>query len=129
MEDSQFLEEGSSGYNEQFRTRTKKLAVDVRPFVDSLSKTMSAAIVGKQLLRAATSSASNYRAMCLGRSPRERYAKLCIVVEEADETAFWLEYVYESGIVPYRVVAHLLPEATELAKVFTAYRNRIRPDQ
>ena len=128
MEDNQSLEDSAPGYNEQFRARTKKLSVDVRPFVDDLPRSISGGVVGKQLLRAVTSSAANYRAMCLGRSQRERYAKLCIVVGEAYETAFWLEYVHESGMVPYAAVAHLLPEATELAKVFTAYRNRLRPD-
>ncbi len=57
-------------------------------------------IIGKQLLRSCTSIAANYRAVNRARSQKERYAKMCIVVEEADETLFWLELLGESDLVP-----------------------------
>jgi four helix bundle protein len=61
-----------------------------------MSKTDSSRIIGKQLIRSVTSTAANYRAACLSRSKKEFYSKISIVVEEADETLFWLEILKDS---------------------------------
>lgn len=55
-------------------------------------------VIRKQIFRSAGSVAANYRAMCRARSDKEKYAKICIVVEEADETVFWLEVIQEVNI-------------------------------
>ena len=71
-------------FNEDLRTRTKQAALRVIRLFQQLPRTGEAAVLGKQLLRAATSVAANFRAACRSRSNAEWYAKLCICVEESD---------------------------------------------
>lgn len=75
-------------------------------------------MVGKQLLRAATSVAANYRAVCRARSRAEFSAKMGIVLEEADETLFWLELLADAGIVKKDRLSLLMEEAEELVRIF-----------
>lgn len=77
-------------------------------------------MIGKQDLRSATSVAANYRAVCRARSKAEFVAKIGIVVEEADETVFWLELLVETGIVEQSRRDNLLLEANELLAIFAA---------
>ncbi|MGH9789756.1 MAG: four helix bundle protein [Candidatus Acidiferrales bacterium] len=76
---------------EELKKRTKQFAIRVIKLFRSLPKTEEARIIGRQLLRSATSVAANYRAVCRARSKPEFIAKLGLVVEEADESALWLE--------------------------------------
>lgn len=84
---------------EAFKRRTKLLSLRIIKLFQALPKTDEARIIGKQLLRAATSVAANYRAACRSRSEAEFFSKISIVVEEADETLFWLEILNEAKIV------------------------------
>ncbi|HLG35878.1 MAG TPA: four helix bundle protein [Bacteroidia bacterium] len=68
-------------------------------------------------MRAATSVASNYRAVCRARSGAEFYSKICIVVEEADESVFWLEIITEADILKSDQTKKLLTEANEILSV------------
>jgi four helix bundle protein len=102
--------------------RTKKFALDVIKFFQKLQKSDEAKILGKQLLRSSTSVASNYRAACRGRSKQEFYAKICIVVEESDESLFWLELFQESGIANNESISLLMKEAEELLFIFSSSR-------
>ena len=112
---------------EQFRQRTKKLALDVIRFSQSLPKTEEATIMKRQLLRSATSVGANYRAACRAKSSAEFYAKISIVIEEADETIFWLELLEESGSTNKSATAPLVKEATEILSVLAkARKNTIR---
>jgi len=76
--------------------------------------------MGKQLLRAGTSVAANYRAVCRARSRAEFIAKIGVVVEEADETVFWLEMLVEMGVLPGARMEKLPVEATELLAILAA---------
>ncbi|MFM8009149.1 MAG: four helix bundle protein, partial [Dolichospermum sp.] len=76
---------------QQFKTRTKQLALRVIRLVESLPNTKTADVIGKQLLRSATSVGANYRSACRAKSTADLIAKLSIVEEEADETLYWLE--------------------------------------
>ncbi|RNI23440.1 four helix bundle protein [Rufibacter latericius] len=107
---------------EQFKLRTKKLALDVIIFSQSLPKTEEATIMKRQLLRSATSVAANYRAACRARSAAEFYAKLSICVEEADETLFWLELMTESGSTPLSTVQAIITETTEILSILAKAR-------
>ena len=79
--------------------------------------------VALQGFRAATAVAANYRSACLGRSTQEFIAKLGVVREEADESAFWLEFMNRSGLNTTGECAELLREARELTNIFgAAYR-------
>jgi len=82
--------------------------------------------MGKQLLRSGTSVAANYRAATRSRSRQEFAAKIGIVVEEADETVFWLELLTESAVVPGKLMEPLLTEARELTAIFTASHQTAR---
>jgi four helix bundle protein len=79
------------------KARTKSFALRVMKLVDALPKTVSGRAIGSQLVRAATGVGSNYRACCRARSRAEFIAKIGVVEEEADESAFWMELIIEGG--------------------------------
>jgi four helix bundle protein len=105
---------------EEFKRRTKALGLAAIKLVDSLPRRGSAQTIGVQLLRAATSVGANYRAACRGRSPADVIAKLNIVLEEADETAYWLELLHESGLVPVETLNPLISESDEIVAMVVA---------
>ena len=113
-------------FAERFRQRTKQLALEVIRFSQELPKTEEAVIMKRQLLRSATSVAANYRAACRSRSSAEFYAKLSIVVEEADETLFWLELLSESGTTTNAKIAKIVNETTEILSVMAKARKNIK---
>ena len=106
--------------------RTKKFAVEIIRFFQSLPKSEEARILGKQLMRCGTSVAANYRAACRARSDQEFYAKICIVVEEIDEVLFWLELLLDAAIVAQRNAEQILQEADELLKIFSASKKTMK---
>ncbi|MCI0708126.1 MAG: four helix bundle protein [Ignavibacteriae bacterium] len=107
---------------EELKSRTKKLAIGIIKFVDELPKSTSHHVIGKQLIRSATSVAANYRAACKARSKPDFINKLGVVEEEADETLFWLELLVEAGKSSNNGVAQLKQETLELVKIFPASR-------
>jgi four helix bundle protein len=102
------------------QARTKQFAIRIVKLFRSLPKTEEARVIGKQLLRSGTSVAANHRAVCRARSKAEFIAKVGVVVEEADETVFWLELFAETGIVEQNKLMNLLLEANELLAIFEA---------
>lgn len=112
--------------SEELRSRTKQYAAEVIRFVDSLPKGMSFEVMGKQLLRSATSTAANYRAACRARSKPDFLNKLGIVEEEADETVFWLEMLLESRKIPELDVQPLMKEGREILAIFSAAHKTAR---
>lgn len=103
---------------EDLPQRTKRFALRVVRLYKSLPKSDDARILGKQILRSGTSVGANYRAACRARSRAEFVAKLGIVLEEADETVFWLELMRDSGVFPEAKLADLVKEANELVSIF-----------
>ena len=81
------------------KDRSKRFALRILKLVNALPNTLSARTIGGQLVRSATSVAANYRAACRGRSNAEFIAKIGIVEEETDESAFWIEMLVDAGIV------------------------------
>ena len=105
---------------EGFKKRTRKFGADVILFCNSLIKSQASSVVIYQLVKAATSTGANYRAACRGRSKAEFYSKICIVVEEADESEFWLELILEAKLSNNLVeLTRLTKEANEITKVVT----------
>jgi four helix bundle protein len=102
------------------KQRTKQFALRIIRLYRNLPATDEAKILGKQLLRSGTSVGANYRAACRARSKAEFIAKLGIVLEEADETVFWLELLVESGVGSRERLQPLVKEADELTSVFVA---------
>ncbi len=112
----------------EFKVRTKHLALRVIRLVEALPRGRSADVIGRQLLRSATSVGANYRAACRARSPAEFRAKMGIVEEEADESIYWIELLAESNLMAPDRVTELLSEGNELvamtvASICTSRRN------
>jgi four helix bundle protein len=108
--------------HQQLKDRTKKFALRVIRMSDALPKTRAANIITNQILRSSTSMAANYRAAGRARSKAEFVAKMGVVVEEADETVFWLELLMESEIVSASKMRARLDEANQLMLIFSASR-------
>ena len=107
---------------QELQRRTRKFGLDTILLFKRLPKTVEGQIIGKQLLRSATSVTANYHAACRGRSPSEFIAKLCIVVEEADESLMWLEMIEEAMIYNGDDLTRLKQESRELLYIFSASR-------
>ncbi|WP_042724682.1 four helix bundle protein [Chthoniobacter flavus] len=99
------------------KQRTKQFGLRVIRLTQSLPKNREADVIGRQLLRSATSVGANYRAACRGRSAAEFQAKLGIVEEESDESAYWIEMLIEAGLVKAKRCDALLAEANELTAI------------
>lgn len=106
----------------ELKARTKAFAVRVVHLVDVLPKSVKGRAIANQIMRSATSVAANYRAACRARSRAEFIAKIGVVEEEADETAFWLELIIECGIRSATQLRPLLAEAQELVAIMAASR-------
>ena len=110
----------------QFKDRTKQIALRVIRLVDSLPKTRAGDVVGRQLLRCATSVGANYRAACRAKSRKDMAAKLAIVEEEADESIYWLELIAESDMLPRARLTPLIPEMGEILAMIVASQKTLR---
>ncbi|CAN5698487.1 four helix bundle protein [soil metagenome] len=99
---------------EQFKKRTKLLALRVIRLSQSLERSREADVSGGQLLRSGTSIGANYRAACRAKSTADYINKRKIVEEEADETFYWLELLVEAKIVPAAHLADLMKEVDEI---------------
>ena len=109
-------------FREGLKLRTKQFALRVIKLFQSLPKYGEAQVIGKQLLRSATSVAANYRASCRARSSNEFVSKISIVVEEADESLFWMELLMESNIIKPEKLSLLYQENEEIVKIMAHMR-------
>lgn len=94
-------------------------------FYQQLPKTEEARIIGRQFMRSSTSVGANYRAACRSRSKAEFFSKMSIVVEEADETAFWLEILIEADISNNESANNLLKEINEILAIMAKARKTV----
>jgi four helix bundle protein len=106
----------------ELKQRTKLFALRVMKLVGALLQSTMGRVIGGQLMRSGSSVGANYRAACRGRSKAEFIAKLGIVQEEANESAFWMELIIEGELMERRLVESLLQEANELTAIMTASR-------
>jgi four helix bundle protein len=107
----------------ELKQRTENFALRIIKLSRAIPKDDDAGrVINGQVIRSGTSVASNYRATCRARSKAEFIAKIGTVEEEADETAFWLELLAESGIVPARKLSALLQEVNDLTEIMVASR-------
>jgi four helix bundle protein len=111
---------------EQFKARTRQLALEIIQLVESLPRSRTADVVGRQLLRSGTSIGANYRAACRGKSNADVMSKLAIVEEEADETIYWIELLIESKIIEASRVNSLLKETNEIVAMVVASIKTLR---
>ena len=112
--------------NQDLKQRTKKFALSIIKFVESLPRSRTADVIGRQLLRSGTSVAANYRAATRAKSPADFLCKMGIVEEEADESALWLELLTEAGVIGQNMVSAHLSEADQLTAIAVASVNTAR---
>jgi four helix bundle protein len=104
------------------KARTKQFALRVMELVDALPRAIQGRAIANQIIRSATSVAANYRAACRAWSCAEFIAKIGVIKEEADETAFWLELIIDSAMLTETRIRPLLTEAGELIAIMAASR-------
>jgi four helix bundle protein len=109
--------------------RTKQFALRIFKLVGVLPQTIQGRAVAAQLIRSGTSVAANYRAACRARSKPEFIAKLGVVEEEADESAFWLELIIETGLLRPAKVTPLLTEAGEIVAMMASSKKTAAKSQ
>lgn len=114
-----------NSYNQIFATRTKALTINIINKLSQLPYSDQVSVIRKQIFRSVSSTAANYRAMCRARSDKEKFAKICIVVEEADETLFWLEIIQELKMISDEEIDILLRESIEIVKVTSSYKKKL----
>lgn len=111
---------------EELQKRTKEYALRIIKLIKSLPNTIEGRTIGNQLIRSGTAVGANYRAVCRARSNAEFIAKLGIVIEEADESIFWLEIIIESKLLKKELVEPLLKETKEILAIMIASSNTAR---
>lgn len=114
---------------EQFQARTTQLALRVIKLVGTLPRSTTTSVIGRQVLRSATSVGANYRAACRARSTADMIAKLKIVEEEADETLYWLELLVDGDIIPAARLEPLMKETDEILAMTVASIKTLRTRQ
>lgn len=113
--------------NEQdLKLRTKRFALEVIKFCENLPKDDTCKTLGRQLLRSGTSVAANYRAVCRAKSKPDFISKFATVLEEADESAFWIELLVDSGKMSDERATSILKEANELIAIAVSSINTAR---
>jgi len=103
--------------HQNLQIRTKQFALQVIKFCEGLPKDDTSRILGRQLLRSGTSVGANYRAACRAKSKPAFISKMGDVLEESDESGYWVELLSESGKVDEKSAAPVLREANELVAI------------
>lgn len=113
-------------FSEVLKRRTKLFALQIIKLCQAIPYTTVNSLLVKQLTKSGTSVAANYRAATRGRSDAEFYSKVCIVVEEADETVFWLEMLTETGLLAPSEAPAYINEAEEILKIMVSIKNKTK---
>ena len=103
-----------------FKSRTRAIALRIVPLVDALPNSRASEVIGRQLLRSATSIGANYRAACRSRSTADMISRLSIVEEEADETLYWLDLLIDSKKIESDGVKALRNQVPEIVSMTVA---------
>jgi four helix bundle protein len=111
---------------EDLKQRTKQFALRILKLVAALPNTVQGRTIGGQLIRSGTAVGANYRATCRSRSKAEFVARIGVVEEEADESAYWMELIVEAHLLKEEQAQPLLNEANELAKIMAAPEFQLR---
>jgi four helix bundle protein len=108
------------------KKRTKTFAIDIIHFCETLKTSKASSVLNYQLIKSATSTGANYRAACRARSKSEFFCKICIVVEEADESEYWLEIIREAGLSNNgKKLESLISEANEITKIMSKAKDTV----
>lgn len=104
----------------ELQDRTKKFALGIIKLANLLPKTPEGQVIKYQIIKSGTSVAANYRAVCRARSRSEFIAKLGIVIEEADESSFWLELISDAKLINKEIISPILKEADEIVAIMVS---------
>jgi four helix bundle protein len=107
---------------EKLKHRTKTFAHNCIKLTELFPNTYLANHIKKQLIRCSTSVAANYRATCIAQSKPSFISKISIVIEEVDESNFWLEFSLDENLIHIKKIDYLLKESGELTAIFIASR-------
>ncbi|MCG6535283.1 MAG: four helix bundle protein [Syntrophales bacterium LBB04] len=116
----------TNGNPRDLKERTQRFAIEVIRFCGGLAKTQEMSIIGKQLIRSASSVGANYRAVCRAKSKADFIAKLSIVEEEADESMYWFELLEGLGLRENADLKRLKDEAAQLVAIVVASKKTAR---
>lgn len=108
------------------KVRTKAFTIRIVKLCRFLPKNPEGKIIGNQLLRCGTSVGANYRAACRARSKLEFISKIGIVIEECDESIFWMELIVELGLLRYSQMELIIQEANEILAIMITSSNSAR---
>ncbi len=112
--------------SEGLKARTKKFSLSIIDLVEKLPNSISCRAVSNQLVRSGTSVGANYRAVCRARSDREFIAKMAIVIEESDETLFWIGIIQEKKRADYSELNLIWKEGNELTAIFVSSVKKVK---
>jgi len=116
-------------FGEDLKIRTKQFAIKTISLTKKINNSLENQVFVKQLIRSSTSVASNYRAACKGRSKAEFYSKLSIVIEEMDESLFWLEMIEEFNPSELINLKDVYKEGEQLMKIFSKSRKTMNDNK
>lgn len=120
------MDEQKELFVKELKNRTRKFAGDIILYCNTLVDRKASSVITYQLIKSATSTGANYRAACRARSKSEFYSKICIVVEEIDESVYWLEIIDDVNLSKdKKELKRLLKEAVELTKIMTSIKNNL----
>ena len=106
--------------HQNLQDRTKRFALNVIRLCERLPKDDTSRVIGRQLLRSGSSVGANYRAVCRARSKADFISKMGVVLEEADESAFWIQLLIDASKTGSDQASAFLREANELVAIFTS---------
>jgi four helix bundle protein len=112
-------------FNDRMRERTMKMATGIYALFRKKRISILLRPVMIQIIKSSSSVAANYRAATRGRSDAEYYAKICIVVEECDETQFWLDYLIRIDELRFKECEVIYNETVELVKIFSTIMKKV----
>ncbi len=107
---------------EELKLRTKEFAHKCVKLAMLLPDNNLGRVIQYQLIKCSTSTAANYRATCIAQSKKSFIAKLSIVIEEVDESNFWIEFIIDEKLIVNNETTQLLNESSELTAIFMASR-------
>jgi four helix bundle protein len=113
-------------FNQKMRLRTRAFAVGIFKASVALRLNDLSRIPVKQMVRSASSVAANYYSATRGRSEAEYYSKICIVVEECDESLFWMDFVKDAGVMSDVQLSGFMKEADELLRIFASIKKKLK---
>lgn len=113
--------------SKELQNRTKRFALDIIKLVANLPNNRIGWTISDQIIRSSTSVAANYRAVCRAKSDRDFISKMGTIIEEADETLFWLEMIEEAKLMAEDLeIFKLKTEANELVSIFVSSAKTVK---